>query len=464
VSAPLPPGPRGAAALPVLAALARDSQGPMVDLVRRFGDVAGLRNRGRHFIVVGGHEQAREILVTRQDEFGKGIEYELLRLALGDGLLTSEGELWRRQRTLVQPMFAKRHLGAFTGHMTRATVDAIAALEAEVPDGATVDVAGRMMALTLDVVGRALFGADLAGDTSRRVGRAMDDVLGLSTKMARRPRTFAASLLPGMDLRRAMWANPEARRFFRALDELDRVIGGLLDARTAAAEPGQDLLGLLLGARDEATGEPMSRRQVRDELMTFMGAGHETTANALAWTWRQLARHPEARERLQAEVDDVLGDRVPAMDDVDRLPWTRACVEETMRLFPPVWTVGRRALDDLELGGFSIPRDSSVFVLIRMVHRDPAVWADPEGFDPRRFLPEAARGRPRSAFLPFGAGRRICVGSSFATIEAVLLAAMLARRFTFELPRAERLEEEATITLRPRGGLPMVVRRRATAR
>ncbi len=409
-------------------------------------------------MIVSGHEAAKHVLITNQDNYAKGIEYELLRVVLGEGLLTSEGETWRKQRRLVQPLFAKRHLSAFTGHMTTATRDELDAGHFQgLDDGQVVDINQAMMALTLDVVGRALFGADLSGETARRVGPAMNDVLGLGTKMTRRLPTYVLSNLPGMNLERAMGLNPEGRRFQRSLAALRRVIDELLIERRSRKDSGDDLLGMMLDATDEETGEGMSRQQIGDELMTFMLAGHETTSNALSWMWRRLSLNPSARERMFAEVDTVLGDRIPTMDDFESLPWTRACVEESMRIDSPVWTVGRRALDDDRIGGFHIPAGSSVMVLISMIHRDPRIWTNPEGFDPARFLPENGKDRPRHAYMPFGAGRRVCVGSTFATVEATLVAAMIARRLRFDLPRGSEVEAEAAITLRPRHGLPMHV-------
>lgn len=461
MTGPLPPGPRGLDQKRFLLASTRDFKAPMMDVAGRYGEVAGTVTRGRHFVIVSGHEAARHVLIANQDNYAKGVEYELLRVVLGEGLLTSEGETWRKQRRLVQPLFAKRHISAFTDHMTGATRDELESGHFQGPGvGETVDVSEAMMALTLDVVGRALFGADLSGDTARRVGPAMDDVLGLGTRMTRRLPTYLLSSLPGMNLEKAMSLNPEGRRFQRSLAELRRVIEELLLDRQAQADSGDDLVGMMLDAVDDETGEGMSRRQIGDELMTFMLAGHETTSNALAWMWRRLSLNPWARERLFEEVDTVLGDRTPTMEDVDRLPWTRACVEETMRIDSPVWTVGRRALADDEINGFHIPAGSSVMVLISMIHRDPRIWPNPEGFDPARFLPENAKGRPRHAYMPFGAGRRVCVGSTFATVEATLVAAMIARRLRFDLPRAAEVEAEAAITLRPRGGLPMRVFRR----
>lgn len=409
-------------------------------------------------MVVSGHEAARHVLVTSQDNYRKGLEYELLRIVLGEGLLTSEGETWRQQRRLVQPMFAKRYLTNFTAQMTQATAEVLEGEPfAHLPEGETVDVSEVMMALTLDIVGRALFGADLSGETARKVGPAMNDVLTLGTRMSRRLPTFVLAHLPGMNLEKAIALNPEGRRFQAALADLKSVIDEMLEERSRQEDTGDDLVGLMLSARDEETGETMSREQIGDELMTFMLAGHETTSNALAWTWRRLSLNPAVRERLFEEVDTVLGDRIPDMDDMDRLPWTRACVEEAMRLDSPVWTVGRQAIEEDEILGYRIPAGSSVMVLISMIHRDPEVWPNPEGYDPNRFLPQNSKGRPRQAYMPFGAGRRVCVGSTFATVEATLLAAMISRKLRFDMPSGAETEAEAVITLRPKNGLPMQV-------
>jgi len=292
----------------------------------------------------------------------------------------------------------------------------------------------------------------------------MNDVVMLGTRMVRRLRTYAMAQLPGMNLERALKLNPEGRRFQRSLEELRLVIDEVLVERSAQKDSGDDLLGLMLDAVDEETGETMSRQQIGDELMTFMLAGHETTSNALSWTWRWLSTNPAAREQMLAEVDSSIGDRVPTMDDMELLPWTRACVEEAMRVNPPVWTVGRKALEDDEIGGYHVPAGSGVMVLVTMIHRDPEVWTNPEGYDPRRFMPENVKNRPRHAYLPFGAGRRMCVGSTFAIVEATLLAAMISRRMTFDIPRGVTVEPEAAITLRPKNGLPMTVHRRSVGR
>ncbi|MGK2955714.1 MAG: cytochrome P450 [Solirubrobacterales bacterium] len=460
----LPPGPTGLANKKFILDAARDFMKPMCQAALDYGDVASTYSRGRNLVIVSGHEAAKHVLITNQDNYSKGSEYELLRIILGEGLLTSQGQLWKKQRRLVQPIFAKRHLKTFTEHMTSATADA---LEGEtfgnIADGEVVDVSEAMMELTLDVVGRALFGADLSGDTARRVGPAMNDVLIIGTRMVRRLPTYAASLLPGMNLERAIALNPEGRRFQRALAEMRLVIEEVLDERDAQTDAGEDLVGLMLRAKDEETGESMSRQQIGEELMTFMLAGHETTSNALSWTWKWLSLNPAARDRMLDEVDTNIGDRVPTMDDMELLPWTRAAIEEAMRITPPVWTVGRKALADDVVGGYDVPAGSGVMVLITMIHRDPSIWPNPEGYDPNRFMPENVKSRPRHAYLPFGAGRRMCVGSTFAIVEATLLAAMISRRLTFDIPRGAKIEPEASITMRPKGGMPMTVHRRSLA-
>lgn len=457
----LPPGPRGLDNAKFIARTTTDFMGPLVEMALEYGPVSSTFSRGRTLVVVSSHEAARHVLVSNQDNYVKGIEYELLRIVLGQGLLTSEGESWRTQRRLVQPLFAKRHIGDFAGQMTDATWESLTVGPlADLAAGQTVDINRAMMELTLDVVGRALFGADLTGETARRVGPAMNDVLTLGTRMVRRLPTFLLASLPGFDLRRAISLNPESIRFNRSVADLRLVIEELLIEREGRGDPGSDLFGLMLTAEDPETGQNMDRERIADELMTFMLAGHETTSNALSWTFRWLSLNPEARDEMLAEVDDVLGGRIPEFGDADRLPWTRAVIEESMRLTPPVWMVGRRAIEEDSTGGFRIPSGAGVMVLIRMIHRDPEVWDNPEGFDPRRFLPDNRADLPRSAYMPFGAGRRICVGSTFAMVEATLLLAMISQRYTFDLPPWTSVKEEAAVTLRPKGGLEMIARPR----
>lgn len=415
-------------------------------------------------------QDARHVLIANQDAYGKGTDYRVLGVLLGNGLLTNADPVfWQRQRKLVQPMFAKRHLAPMGAHMTGAATDWLRKWEAEATvEGVPVEAHQAMNALTLDVVDRALFGVGIDDRTTQVVGGAMTDVLHAGSYYLRTGWMTRALMGAGLDLNTALRTRPRMwRQAMRAIDTLDGVVAKLIAAYEADPDPDpHNLLALLLSARDEETGEPMSREQVRDEVMTFLGAGHETTANALSWMFLLLSQHPHVRERLQAEVDEVLQGGTPTPEDVDRLPYTMAVLQEAMRLYPPVPAVSRVALEDDVVGGVRVPKGSGVLVFPYVIHRDPQLWPNPEGFDPRRFLAPELGGtmtpdRPKQAFMPFGAGRRICVGNGFALMEGVLLAAMISQRFELDLQSGVRVRPEIAITLRPEGGLPMMLRRRS---
>jgi cytochrome P450 len=452
------PSSSGLELLKTLWELRSDPLMPFVRGVERYGDIGQARVPGLRLIRVHRAEHVEHVLVRNQDNYPKGPEIDLLRPVLGRGLVTSRGEPWRRQRRLIQPMFAKRHLEPFATHMTAAGARLLDEWESTYRDGDRLDVAQAMMALALDVAGRALFGADLTGETTMTVRAAVTEALTELAQAGRSPLINAAAALPGMTIDRALWLRPRHRLHLRArIAELDGIVAQMIESHRNGSRGRDDLLTLLMS-------EQMDDRQLRDEVVTFLGAGHETTANALAWMWWLLDAHAWARDWLHDEVDELLEGRPPAFADADRLTWTRAVVQETLRLYPPVWNVLRRAQRDDVIGGVRIPADSVVMVLIYMTHRDPEVWPDPERFDPTRFLPEQAQGRPRHAFIPFGAGRRVCVGASFALTEATLLAAMIAQRFVLEREPRERGVPEAQLTLRPRGGLPMRLHRRGSSR
>jgi cytochrome P450 len=455
-------GPRGLELARSLWALRSDALWPWVEAIRRHGDITQVRIPGARLFTVYRAEHAERVLITNQDNYLKGPQFELFAAALGQGLLTSGGELWRRQRRLIQPMFAKRHIAVFTDHMTAAGRRLLDDWDASHGDGDQIDVAEAMMGLTLDVVGRALFGADLTGPTRRTVDAVMRAILSELVAAGLSPLTWAAYSVPGVTMEHALRLRPRRQRRFRErIRELDAIVTTMIEThRSGACHGEQDLLTLLMDARDEQTGAPMGDAQLRDEVVTFLLAGHETTANALTWMWRALSRYPDARARLHAEVDELLAGRVPTFADADRLVWTRAVIQETMRLDPPFWITVRRAAHDDIIGGIKIPAGAQVAVLIYLTHREPEVWPNPEGFDPSRFLPDHAASRPRCAFIPFAAGRRMCVGNTFALTEATLLSAMIAQRYTLDLDPVYRTEPEALLTLRPRGGLPMRLRRR----
>jgi cytochrome P450 len=415
-------------------------------------------------------EHARQVLVTNQDNYVKGNDYRILAVLLGKGLLTNfDLELWQQQRKLVQPLFAKRHLSPMAAHMTASTDQWLDAMAVDAQRERQVDVNSAMMGLTLDVVCRALFGTTVDAQTTRTVGSAMSTLLTAAQANLQMAGVYdVIETVPSIEfsdllrVRRVHWNRAQA-----AKAQLDEIVYGLIDGRRANPDPeANDLLSLLLGARDEDGGGEMDREQVRDEVMTFLGAGHETTANALTWLWYALSRHPDARRRMEAEVDEVLGGRIPQYEDAERLPWTNACLHEALRLYPPVPAFTRVAAGADDLDGLKIVPGTDMIISPYLIHRNPRLWENPEGFDPERFMPggEATQpGRPRLAFMPFGGGRRICVGQGFALLEGVLLAAMIAQRVRFDLVPGTQVRNDVAITLRPRDGMPMTVHRRDEA-
>jgi cytochrome P450 len=458
------PGPRGRELARVLAMIGRSPLDAMDHVAQVYGDVALLQIFGGPLFIVRGADQVKHVLITNQDNYVKSNFYELMWRLLGKGLVTNEGPSWQRQRSLVAPIFAQRHLVPFAEHMVAAAESSLATWAQRFTFGERVDAAAEMTRMTLEVVGRALLGGDVAvlDEAFSAAAATANHQIGAA---GRSPINVVGSRLPGLTPERAFKLQfPRWRSHAAAVDLMDVVVGGLIDRRARAPLTRQeDLLGLLMAARDEETGEPMSRTQVRDELMTFIAAGHETTANALGWMWFLLSQHPLVREQLLAEVDDVLDGSSPGADAADRLPFTKACFQEAMRLYPPVWHVQRRARRDDALGGHRVPAGSVVLVSTWTTHRDPAVWPNPAGFDPRRFLGDAPKTRPRHAYFPFGGGRRICVGAGFATMEAVILAAMIAQRYTLDLIPGAKVVLDPTITLRPLHGLPMTIQPRRAA-
>lgn len=464
MQAPPPPGPSGADAWRWVLRMRRQ-EGPLEVLAQigeRYGDVAMLDLPRQPLVIVRGPEAVRRVLVSNQDNYGKSNQYELLEPVLGRGLVTSSGELWQRQRKLVQPMFAKRHLAPFADHMAAAAGDALDRWEAQRAEGERVEISSEILHIGLDTVGRALVGHDFSGH-AEAFGAALGEALHQAGAIGRSTGVAVGQYLPGFDIQRAARTTHPVRwrNGIRAADVLTGIGRAIIDDRLANGHGDRDdLLRLLMEARDEETGEPMSREQVLDELMTFTAAGHETTAHGLSWMYYLLSQNPEARERMEAEVDEVLGGRVPTSEDAERLPWTTACFEEAMRIYPPVWHVQRVALDDDVVCGRQIPKGALVFVSIWSTHRDPKVWPNPAGYDPRRWLGDAPKERPRFSYLPFGGGRRICVGHGFAMLNATLLAAMIAQRFRFDFVPGSRIVLDPTVTIRPLHGIPMTIHRR----
>ena len=422
-------------------------------MAQQYDRIAHVRMVNEHLYVLTHPDVVRHVFVTHGRSTMKGRGLQQTKPLLGEGLLTSEGELHKRQRRLVQPAFHHERIAMYGRQMTAAAVDH----ERRWSDGQQVDLSEEMAALTLDIVGRTLFGADLRS-AADEVADALGTVMGsFQRRMARGP----GNVLDRLPTR----ANRRARD---GLARLDTVVADLIAAHREAADSGvvgDDVLSMLVAARDtEGDGTGMSDTQLRDEVMTLVLAGHETTANALTWAWFLVGRHPEVRDRLHAEIDAVPGELETA--DVARLPYVRAVVAETLRLYPPAWTIGRRLTDDVEVDGWTLPAGSLTLASQWVLHRDPRWWGDAATFRPERWLDQAghfdetAPGQPRGSWFPFGLGGRVCIGEAFAWTEAVLVLATLARRWDPEILGAADPAVSPVVTLRPRDGMPAVLRRR----
>jgi cytochrome P450 len=410
---------------------------------REHGDVVELRILVWRAVLVSHSDGVRHVLQERHTAYSKdNVDYRMLKPVLGEGLVTSDGDFWRRQRRLIQPAFHRERIAALGTLMTERTALMLERWAPLAAEGAVVDVAAEMSRLALDIVARALFRVDVAS-TMDRIGEAVTILNRHTTDRFDSPIGLLLAGIPPI--------LPRARRALRALNE---VVYGII-AEHRRGERDGDLLSSLLELRDEETGQGMSDRQLRDEVMTLLLAGHETTANALAWTWHLLARHPQATECLHAELAAVLGDRLPSVADLPRLPWTRMVLEEAMRLYPPAWLISRAAKEDDVIGGFHVPRGATVMLSSWVTHRHPGLWDDPERFEPERFAPERVAARPRFAYFPFGGGPRLCIGSGFAMTEAQLVLASVASRYRLESVPGHEPHLEPLVTLRPRDGLPM---------
>ncbi len=416
-----------------IVAFRRDVLAMVERMHRRHGDVVRWRLGAIPFYLVADPELVREVLVTRHREFVKSRALQRARALLGHGLLTSEGDFHLRQRRLSQPAFHRERVAALAGDMS-----ALAARTGEGwKEGAELDVGREMNAMALAIAGRTLFGASVEEEADE-IGRALTDALGLFTRLS----NPLAPLLDRLPV-------PATRRFHRARQRLDATILRMIDERRRSGEARADLLGLLLAARDEeGDGGGMTDEQLRDEVLTLFLAGHETTANALAWTWHLLGAHPEAEARFHAEVDAVAGGRLPGAADFPALPYTRAVLAESMRLFPPAYLIGREPKEDVALGGFRVRRRSVVLMSPWLMHRDPRFWDAPSEFRPERWTPEMEAALPRFAYFPFGGGPRKCIAEGFAWMEGVLALATLGRRWRLRPVPGARPVTAPLITLR----------------
>jgi len=441
------PGPRSVFfGLFLSRSLRRDRLGSLKRLADEYGDIAAFRVGPQRLVLLNHPDYVEDVLVTRARLFKKGRALERAKRLLGEGLLTSEGDLHRRQRRLSQPAFHKQRVAAYADTMVAHAQRTAARWR----DGEALDISSEMNRLTLTIVGETLLGTDVEAEA----GGVRE---ALTTVFDAFPMTMSpfAEILERLPL-------PIVRRYARAQEVLDTLIYRIIDERRGKPDDRGDLLSMLLLARDdEEDGGRMSDAQLRDEVMTIFLAGHETTANALAWTWHLLARHPDVEARLHQEIGAVLDGDPPTAADVTRLPYTRMVLAESMRLYPPAWAVGRRAIGDVEIGGYTIPKGTVVLFSQYLLHRDARFFPDPERFDPDRWLPERQKGRPKFAYFPFGGGTRVCIGEPFAWMEGILVLATLAEQWRMESLETAPVPLQPAITLRPAHGIRMRAHRRA---
>jgi cytochrome P450 len=436
-----PPGP-DLNAFAALRAFRRDPLS-LLERLAPFGDVVRIRVPRSDAYLLNHPDLVQGALVTDHRAFHKGPTIQAAKMLLGSSLLTSEEEVHHRQRRLIQPMFHHERIASYADAMVRHAERA----EARWADGANVDIQAEMSAITLSVVGETLFGTDVDVGRSATVRRAMTDTLEMFDRVYS-PLFRLLVRLP----------SPTMRRYHTLEADLTRVIAEMIAERRATGLAGNDLLSLLLRAREDGTD--MADAEVRDEALTLFLAGHETTAIALTWIWWLLARNPAAEDRLHAELDAVLAERPPTVADLPNLPYTQAVVSESLRLRPPVWAMGRTAVADHRADGHTISKGSIVVIAPWLLHHDERWWPEPLTFLPERWLGDEQEARPRYAFVPFGGGPRVCIGEPFARMEAAMIVASIGRAWRFEGATSSEPELQAVITLRPRGGLPMVARRR----
>jgi enediyne biosynthesis protein E7 len=428
--------------------LSRDRLGYLAKLAREHGDAVRFR-MGPVSVqyLFNSPDHAKYVLAENAANYHKGIGLSHAKRALGEGLLTADGELWRTHRKVIQPAFGQKRIGNAAGDIIEVAGRLVERWRRLDPDQ-PIDVVEEMTRFTLAVLGRMVLGGELGEHEA--IGRAFAVVQDQAM--------FEMATLNAVP----HWLPlPRNRRFRTARAQLETLVDAMIDERAGAgdaADADRDVLARLMELYRDEPDDALRRRRLRDELVTLLLAGHETTSSTLGWTWYVMSQHPRVADRVRDEARAVLGDRTPTFEDLHGLRYTTMVVEEAMRLYPPVWLLPRRALADDEIGGYHVPAGSGVLISPYTLHRNPAVWEDPETFDPERFAPENTTGRRRYSYIPFGGGPRVCVGSNLGMAEAVLVTAMVARELRLQLAEGYRVVPEARLSLQVAGGLPMTVR------
>ena len=413
-------------------------------LAERYGEAAHYKLGRQHVVFLNHPDYIREVLVVQNQNFIKERTGRRMKILVGDGLITSEGKFHRTQRALSQPAFHRQRIA----HYGETMVDHALRLRESWREGQTLELSAEMMHLTLGIVAKTLFDTDVAREVTE-ISANVNSIMALYDFLVVLP--YAEGL--------QYWPLPGVSRFRKARARLDGVVYRMIaDHRSRGMDRG-DLLSMLLAARYE-DGSPMSDQQLRDEVMTIFLAGYETIANALAWTWYLLSQNPEVERKLHQEIDCVLNGNAPEMADLANLKYTEMVLAESMRLYPPVWAMGRQAITDVEIGPYFLPKDTTMVLMQYVMHRNAKYFPDPLRFDPERFAPEAKASRPRLSYFPFGAGARQCIGEAFAWMEGVLILATIAQKWRFSLVPGHRAEPLPLVTLRPKYGMKMIAHER----
>ena len=437
--APLPPGPKGTLIMGVMREFNRDTLG-FITRLREYGDVVRSRFLWVQAYFLYNPNDIESLLTTNAKSYRKAqsLRSPFFYRLVGNGLVTSEGDFWRRQRRLAQPAFHRQRISSYGDVMVQYTERAIDKWK----DGEHRDVARDMTRLTLEIVVKTLFNSDVSNDADH-IGQILSGLVKPFASQATL-KWIADNRLP----------TPGHRRYFNAVSEIDRIVFRIIAERRASGYDEGDLLSMLLQAQDD-DGTQMTDQQLRDEVMTLFLAGHETTALALSWSWYLLATHPEAEKKFHAELEEVLGGRAPDVSDLPKLKYTEMIVKEAMRLYPPAYAVGREAIEETEIGGFRVPKGTQLFAFQWVTHRDARYFEEPDAFKPERWVNGDAS--PKYAYFPFGGGPRQCIGNYFAMMEVVLLMATIGQRFRFKLDPEHKVELLPVLSLRPRDGIKVVI-------
>ncbi len=440
-----PPGPKGEPVVGCLRQLRRDPMKFLFGAAAEYGDIVHFKLATQDVFLLNDPDLIRDVLVTNSKNFQKSRGLQMAKAVLGEGLLTSEGDFHRRQRRLSQPAFHRQRIATYAQMM----VAYGQRIQTNWRDGETLDIAEEMMRLTLNVVAKTLFNADVESE-AREIGESLTATM----KMFDRVTLPFAGLINKLPL-------PSNLRFRRAQKRLDETIYRIINEHRAAGEDRGDLLSMLLMAQDEEEGSgSMTDRQLRDEAMTIFLAGHETTANALTWAWYLLSQHPEVEAKLHEEIDAVLEGREPTAEDFPKLRYCYKVFAEAMRLYPPAWTMGRQVMNDYPLREYVAPRGSIILMSQYVMHHNKKYYPEPFKFDPEHWTEEAQAKRPKFAYFPFGGGPRLCIGEQFAWMEGVLMLATIAQNWRMKLLPGHRVEMRPIVTLRSKYGMKMILEHR----